>query len=37
MGIVFTVDSVLLSDAGAYIAQELGYALAWGAEWMAQL
>ena len=34
---VFTVDSVLLSDAGAYIAQELGYALAWGAEWMAQL
>ena len=31
---VFTVDTVLLSDAGAYIAQELGYALAWGNEWM---
>lgn len=34
---VFTVDSVMLSDAGAYIAQELGYALSWGNEWMAQL
>lgn len=34
---VFTVDTVLLSDAGAYIAQELGYALAWGNEWMSQL
>ena len=34
---VFTVDTVLLSDAGAYIAQELGYALAWGNEWMTQL
>lgn len=34
---VFTVDSIMLSDAGAYIAQELGYALAWGNEWMAQL
>lgn len=34
---IFSVDSALLSDAGAYIAQELGYALAWGNEWMAQL
>ena len=34
---VFTVDSVMLCDAGSYIAQELGYALAWGNEWMAQL
>ena len=34
---VFTVDSVMLSDAGAYISQELGYALSWGNEWMAQL
>ena len=31
---VLAVDSVMLSDAGAYIFQELGYALAWGAEWM---
>ncbi|MGN1258094.1 MAG: methylmalonyl-CoA mutase family protein, partial [Candidatus Limisoma sp.] len=30
---IFTVDSVLLSDAGAYIAQEIGMALAWGNEW----
>ncbi len=34
---VFTADTQLLSDAGAYITQELGYALAWGNEWMAQL
>ena len=34
---VFTVDSAMLSDAGAYIAQELGMALAWGNEWMSQL
>ena len=34
---VIAVDSVLLSDAGAYITQELGMALAWGNEWMAQL
>ncbi|MBQ1584309.1 MAG: methylmalonyl-CoA mutase small subunit, partial [Muribaculaceae bacterium] len=26
-----------LNNAGAYIYQELGYALAWGAEWMAML
>ncbi len=31
---MLAVDSVMLSDAGAYIFQELGYALAWGAEWM---
>ncbi|MDE6553496.1 MAG: methylmalonyl-CoA mutase small subunit [Muribaculaceae bacterium] len=30
----FAVDSFLLNNAGAYITQELGYALAWGAEWM---
>ncbi|MDE6049963.1 MAG: methylmalonyl-CoA mutase small subunit [Paramuribaculum sp.] len=34
---VLAVDSVMLSDAGAYIFQELGYALAWGAEWMTLL
>ncbi len=30
----FAVDSCMLNNAGAYITQELGYALAWGAEWM---
>ena len=30
----FAVDSFLLNNAGAYITQELGYALAWGAEWL---
>lgn len=34
---VLAVDSVMLSNAGAYIYQELGYALAWGAEWMTML
>lgn len=34
---VIGVDSVMLSNAGCYIYQELGYALAWGAEWMSQL
>ena len=34
---VLAVDSVMLSDAGAYIFQELGYALAWGAEWLTML
>ncbi|GAB6394592.1 MAG: methylmalonyl-CoA mutase small subunit [Bacteroidales bacterium] len=29
---VFAVDACLLSNAGAYISQELGYALAWGNE-----
>ncbi|MGM9869749.1 MAG: methylmalonyl-CoA mutase family protein [Sodaliphilus sp.] len=34
---VLSVNSEMLSNAGAYIYQELGYALAWGNEWMAQL
>ena len=34
---VLAVDSVMLNSAGAYIFQELGYALAWGAEWMTKL
>lgn len=34
---VFAVDSYMLSDAGAYIYQELGYALSWGAQWMTLL
>ncbi len=34
---VLSVDSLMLNNAGAYIYQELGYALAWGNEWMAQL
>ena len=34
---VLTVDALMLNNAGAYIYQELGYALAWGNEWMAQL
>ncbi len=32
-----TVNSVSLSNAGAYIVQELGYALAWGNEYLQQL
>jgi len=31
------VNSVKLNNSGAYIYQELGYALAWGAEYMEQL
>lgn len=34
---VLSVDSVMLNSAGAYICQELGYALAWGAEWLTML
>ena len=34
---VFAVDSYMFCDAGAYIFQELGYALAWGAEWLTML
>lgn len=34
---IISVDSVMLSNAGCYIYQELGYALAWGAEWLNQL
>ncbi|WP_303425055.1 acyl-CoA mutase large subunit family protein, partial [uncultured Muribaculum sp.] len=31
---VLSVDSFMFCNAGAYIYQELGYAMAWGAEWM---
>jgi len=31
------VDSVMLCNAGAYIYQELGYAMAWGAQWLTEL
>ncbi|MDE6556034.1 MAG: acyl-CoA mutase large subunit family protein, partial [Duncaniella sp.] len=34
---VLSVNSFMLSDAGAYIYQELGYALSWGASWMTLL
>lgn len=34
---VIAVDSVMFNSAGAYIYQELGYALAWGAEWLTAL
>lgn len=34
---IFAVDSFMLCNAGAYIYQELGYALSWGAEWMTML
>lgn len=34
---VLAVDSDMLSNAGAYIYQELGYALACGADWMTLL
>ena len=34
---VLAVDSVMLANAGAYIYQELGYALAWGAQWLTSL
>ena len=34
---VLSVNSDMLSNAGAYIYQELGYALAWGAEWLTML
>lgn len=34
---VLSVDSDMLNNAGAYIYQELGYALAWGNEWMAMM
>ncbi len=33
----FVVDGAMLNNAGAYITQELGYSLAWGAEWMTML
>ncbi|MDE7471814.1 MAG: acyl-CoA mutase large subunit family protein, partial [Paramuribaculum sp.] len=34
---LFGVDSDSFCNAGAYIYQELGYALAWGAEWLTML
>ena len=34
---VLSVNSDMLCNAGAYITQELGYALAWGADWMTLL
>ena len=33
----FAVDGGMLNNAGAYITQELGYSLAWGAEWLTLL
>lgn len=33
----FAVDSRMFNNGGAFITQELGYALAWGAEWMTLL
>ena len=34
---VLAVDSEMFNAAGAYIFQELGYALAWGAQWLTAL
>lgn len=34
---VLAVNSVMFNNAGAYIFQELGYALSWGAEWLTLL
>lgn len=34
---VFAVDTFMFNNAGAYITQELGYALAWGTQWMTML
>lgn len=34
---VLSVDSFMFCNAGAYIYQELGYAMAWSAEWMTML
>ena len=34
---VLAVNSDMLSNAGAYIYQELGYALSWGAMWMTMM
>lgn len=34
---VLSVNALTLNNAGAYISQELGYALAWGNEYMEQL
>lgn len=34
---VLAVDSAMFTDGGAYIYQELGYALSWGAQWLTLL
>lgn len=34
---VLSVDSCMLTNAGAYIYQEIGYALAWGNQWLTAL
>ena len=34
---VLSVDSIMLNNAGAYIYQELGYAIAWGASYLTKL
>ena len=34
---VLAVDAVMLNNAGSYISQELGFALAWGNEWLASI
>ena len=34
---VIAVNGIALSDSGAYIVQELGYSLAWGAEYLKRL
>ncbi len=34
---VIAVNSVTFNNAGAFIYQELGYAMAWGAEWLTAL
>lgn len=34
---VLAVNSAMLTNGGAYIYQELGYALAWGAQWLTLL
>ena len=34
---VLSIDSAMFTNGGAYIYQELGYALSWGAQWMTLL
>ena len=34
---ILSVDAYLLNNAGSYISQELGFALAWGNEWLSSL
>ena len=34
---VLMVDAFMLNNAGSYITQELGFALAWGNEWLSSL